>query len=197
MPCMVVNSLHLVTHSFPNSSFSCVFNFSLHGIPPTSIYTRPSLFLLGTHLAASTPCLPSSLMLPYPFEKMVPKNCLHYHSSFFHSFQPGSCPQKGPRNCSLWSYQWLPWSLNPLSSHILSLGHIQYHSLSSSQYITISSSLLPAPPPHQSAYSFSGFFADLSFSVGSLNYWGVPEVHPGSPSLLSLYMIPQWWLTFP
>ena len=43
---MVVNTLHLVTHSFPNSSLSCVFNFSLYGIPPTSIYKGQVSFCL-------------------------------------------------------------------------------------------------------------------------------------------------------
>lgn len=94
VPYMVVNTLHLVTHSFPNSSFLCLISPFMGSLPPA--FTRPSLFLLRTHLSASSPRLPPSPILPYPFEKMVPQNCLHSHSSPLCSFQSGSSSRSVP-----------------------------------------------------------------------------------------------------
>lgn len=61
-------------------------------------------------------------------------------------------------------------------------------SLSKSQYTTSSNFF----PPDLPAYSFSVSFADFS-SVGSQR----PRIHPGPPSVLSLYIVPGKWLRLP
>lgn len=149
----------------PHSSLSCIFHFFLYWIPPTSIYTCSSLFLLGTYFSTPKP-MPSSACGPIvpPSKKTFPNVfhfLFHFPNSFFYSFlflppeeSQKLLSMKSPVTFLLTESFGLSLELNqwqteptkkPKNVLILSLGHIQYRSFSNSQY-TISARMSPPPP---------------------------------------------------